>query len=88
MSARLAAEPAGPLLGQKPARSRRKARVVWRPNALSGTIANALAEEPTRHHPALLRSRAVFAAFPRNNAISTGPSENSPALAFAVKTRR
>jgi len=40
------------------------------------------------HHPALLRSRAAFAAFPRKSAISTGPSENSPALAFAVNTRR
>ena len=40
------------------------------------------------HHPARLRSRAAFAAFPRKSAISTGPSENSPALALAVKTRR
>ena len=39
-------------------------------------------------HPAAFRSRADFAAFPRNSAINTGPSENSPALAFAVKTRR
>jgi hypothetical protein len=39
-------------------------------------------------HPALLRSRAAFAALPRKSAISTGPSENSPALALAVKTRR
>ena len=40
------------------------------------------------NHPAAFRSRAAFAAFPRNSAISTGPSENSPALAFAVRTRR
>jgi hypothetical protein len=40
------------------------------------------------NHPTALRSRADFAAFPRSSAISTGPSENSPALAFAVKTRR
>jgi len=40
------------------------------------------------NHPALWRSRAPLATLPRKSAISTGPSENSPALAFAVKTRR
>ena len=40
------------------------------------------------HHPALFRSRAAFATFPRNSAISTGPSENVPSLALAVRTRR
>ncbi len=39
-------------------------------------------------HPACLRSRATFAALPRNSAISTGPSENSPAFALAVRTRK
>jgi hypothetical protein len=40
------------------------------------------------HHPARLRSRAALPALPRNSAISTGPSENSPALALAVSTRK
>jgi len=46
------------------------------------------AGEVVTHHPAALRCRAAFSAFPRNSAINTGPSENSPALAFAVRTRR
>lgn len=45
-----------------------------------------ICDEPD--HPAALRSRAAFAAFPRSSAIKSGPSENSAALAFAVRTRR
>lgn len=39
-------------------------------------------------HPAAFRARIALAAFPRNSAISAGPSENSPALAFSVSVRR
>jgi hypothetical protein len=45
-------------------------------------------ENPSPRHPVFFRSRAAFAALPRSKAISTGPSENSPALAFSVRTRR
>ncbi len=46
------------------------------------------AGEVVTHHPVALRWRVAFPALPRSSAIRTGPSENSPALALAVRTRK
>ena len=89
MSARRAAEPAGLPPRSKACSIAPKSSdcLAQRPFERKVTGGPAADNSPT-HHPALLRSRAVFAAFPRKRAISTGPRENSPALAFAVKTRK
>jgi hypothetical protein len=57
------------------------------PNKCAGN-SEVVPKKPVTHHPAFFRSRAVFAALPRSSAISTGPMENSPALALAVSTRK